>query len=162
MPDRQLFLKASVVSQYVGQLVERQLEPIGVPAYLLALLTHVRDHAPVTPSRVAEASGVPMTTLRDNVQRLVDRGLVRRVANDVDGRSYLLVLTPLGKRMVARAGDALLEAYLAVERKLPRSREDYERVFDEVTAALKAVLAEPTPAARGGTRRPAAARGSRP
>ena len=162
MPDRQLFLKASVVSQYVGQLVERQLEPIGLPAYLLALLTHVRDHAPVSPSRVSEASGVPMTTLRDNVQRLVDRDLVRRLANDADGRSYLLVLTPRGKRLVARASDALLEAYLAVERELPQPREGYERVFDEVTAALKAALEAPTPAARRGTRGPAAARGSRP
>ena len=140
MPNRQLFLKASVVSQYVGQVVDRQLEPVGLPSYLLALLTHVRDHAPVSPSRVAEASGIPLTTLRDNIQRLVDRGLVRRAANKADARSYLLVLTPRGKRVVERAGDALLEAYVAVERQLPRPREEYERLFDEVTEALKAAL----------------------
>lgn len=162
MPDRQLFLKASVVSQYVGQLVERQLEPIGLPAYLLALLTHVRDHAPVTPSRVSEASGVPMTTLRDNVQRLVDRGLVRRVANDADGRSYLLVLTPRGKRVIARASDALLGAYVAVERQLARPREEYEGVLDEVIEALKAALGPATPEDPPGRRRRAATRGSRP
>jgi DNA-binding MarR family transcriptional regulator len=159
VPDRQLFLKASVVSQYVGQVVELRLAQLGLPAYLLALLTHVRDHAPISPSQVSEASGVPATTLRDNIQRLVDRGLVKRVANDADARSYLLVLTPRGKRLVEDAGDALLEAYLAVEAELPRPRSDYERVFDEVTAALKGVLDATD---RPGTRRPAATRGSRP
>jgi DNA-binding MarR family transcriptional regulator len=140
MPNRQLFLKAATTSQYVGQIVERRLEPIGLPAYLLALLTHVRDHAPVSPSKVSEASGVPMTTLRDNIQRLVDRGLVRRVANREDGRSYLLVLTARGKTVVEKAGDALLEAYLAVERRLPRPRADYEQMLDEVSEALREAL----------------------
>jgi DNA-binding MarR family transcriptional regulator len=140
MPNRQLFLKAATTSQYVGQVVERRLEPIGLPAYLLALLTHVRDHAPVSPSKVSEASGVPMTTLRDNIQRLVDRGLVRRVANREDGRSYLLVLTARGKTVVEKAGDALLEAYLAVERRLPRPLAEYEQMLDEVSEALREAL----------------------
>jgi DNA-binding MarR family transcriptional regulator len=140
MPNRQLFLKAATTSQYVGQIVERRLEPIGLPAYLLALLTHVRDHAPVSPSKVSEASGVPMTTLRDNIQRLVDRGLVRRVANREDGRSYLLVLTARGKTVVEKAGDALLEAYLAVEQRLPRPRAEYEQMLDEVSEALREAL----------------------
>ena len=159
MPNRQLFLKASVVSQYVGQVVDRRLEPVGLPGYLLALLTHVRDHAPVSPSQVSEASGVPLTTLRDNIQRLVDRGLVRRDRNDADGRSYLLVLTPRGNRVVERASDALLEAYLAVERQLPRPREEYEYIFDEVTAALKASLEPSTPERVLTARPPAAAEG---
>ena len=98
MPDRHLFLQLATASQYVGQVIDRELEEIGLPRYLLALLTHVRDHAPVTPSRLSAASGMPMTTLRDNIQRLVDRGLVRRVENSDDGRSYLLVLTAAGKR----------------------------------------------------------------
>jgi len=140
VPNRQLFLKASVVSQYVTQIVELQLEPIGLPAYLLALLTHVRDHAPVSPSRVSEASGVPVTTLRDNIQRLVDRRLVRRIPNETDRRSYLLVLTPRGKTVVERASDALLEAYVAVERELPRPREKYEQLLDEIVEALRGAL----------------------
>ena len=58
MPNRELFLKTTVAAGYVGQLVERHLEPVGVPAYLLALVTHVRDHAagrrrPASPPRPA-------------------------------------------------------------------------------------------------------------
>ncbi len=160
MPDRHLFLQVATASQYVGQVIDRELEAIGLPAYLLALLTHVRDHAPVTPSKISAASGVPMTTLRDNIQRLVDRGLVRRVKNTEDGRSYRLVLTAAGKRTIQAADPALLRAYLAVERRLGRPLEDYQRMLDEVIEALAGALNRPARRARRATPSPrASARG---
>jgi DNA-binding MarR family transcriptional regulator len=140
MPNRQLFLKAAVTAQYVGQVLDRRLAAAGIPAYLLALLTHIRDHAPVSPSEISVASGVPMTTLRDNVQRLVDRKLVRRIAHPRDGRSYRLELTARGKATLQAADPALLDAYLEVERRLSRPLADYEAVFDELNAALQATL----------------------
>lgn len=143
MANRQLFLKAATTAHYVGQVVDRQLAPIGIPAYLLSLLTHVRDHAPVSPSTVASASGVPPTTLRDNIQRLVDRRLVRRVANPKDGRSYLLVLTRRGEAVTQAANPVLLEAYLALEQRLGRPLTEYEQILDELTEALADVLAAP-------------------
>ena len=160
MPDRHLFLQIATASQYVGQVIDRELEAIGLPAYLLALLTHVRDHAPVTPSKISAASGVPMTTLRDNIQRLVDRGLVRRVKNTEDGRSYRLVLTAAGKRTIQAADPALLRAYLAVERRLGHPLEDYQRMLDEVIEALAGALNRPARRARRATPSPrASARG---
>src|SRR5829696_8209517 len=108
--NRELFLKASTTAQLVGQIVGRQVEPVGIPAFLLAVLTHVRDHEPVTPSTVAAAAGVPITTLRDNVQRLVDRGLVERRPNPGDGRSYYLVTTQRGEEVLAAVSDALRDA----------------------------------------------------
>ena len=107
MPNRELFLKTTVTAGYVGQLVQRHLDPVGIPAYLLALVTHVRDHQPVTPSGIAAASGVPLTTLRDNIQRLVDRGLARRIPNPDDARSYLLELTPEGLALTGAADPGL-------------------------------------------------------
>src|SRR3954465_15746458 len=91
--SRELFLKASTTGELVSQIVIRQVEPVGIPPFLLPVLTHVRDHQPVTPSVVATAAGIPITTLRDNIQRLVDRGLVERRPNPEDGRSYYLVVT---------------------------------------------------------------------
>ena len=143
MANRQLFLKAGATSQYVGRIVDAQLEAIGIPGYLLALLTHVRDYAPVSPSTVSIASGVPATTLRDNIQRLVDRRLVRRVPHPDDGRSYLLVLTRHGEAVTRAAGPALLEAYLELERRLPRPLHAYELMLDELNEAMQGVLAEP-------------------
>ena len=81
-----------------------------------------------------------MTTLRDNIQRLVDRKLVRRKPNAADGRSYLVQLTPRGGAVARVAGDALYEAYLALEHHLPRPREEYEAMFDELNQALEEAL----------------------
>ena len=160
MPDRHLFLQLATASQYVGQVIDRELEEIGHPAYLLALLTHIRDHAPVTPSKLSAASGMPMTTLRDNIQRLVDRRLVRRVTNSDDGRSYLLVLTAAGKRTIQAADPALLRAYLAVERRLGRPLEDYQQTLDDVIEALAGALNRPARRSRRATpSRRASARG---
>lgn len=140
MTNRQLFLKAGTTSELVGRIVESKLEPVGIPAYLLAVLIHVRDLAPVSPSRVSAASGMPTTTLRDNIQRLVDRGLVRRVPNPDDGRSYLLVPTPRGNAVTRTAGDALLAAYLELEQQLPRPLHEVEAVLDALNEALTAVV----------------------
>jgi DNA-binding MarR family transcriptional regulator len=136
MINRQLFLKASTTSQLVGRIVEAQLEQVGIPAFLLALLTHIRELEPVSPTAVSLASGAPPTTLRDNIQRLVDRRLVRRVPNPDDGRSYLLVLTRRGEIAVRAADPALLEAYVALEERLSRPLRDYELMLDELNEAL--------------------------
>jgi MarR family transcriptional regulator, lower aerobic nicotinate degradation pathway regulator len=139
--NRQLFLKASTTSQLVGRVVETQLEQVGIPAFLLALLTHVRDLEPVSPTGVSLASGAPLTTLRDNIQRLVERRLVERAPNPDDGRSYLLVLTRRGDLATRAADPALLEAYLALEERLPRPLHDYERMLDELNEALEGARA---------------------
>jgi DNA-binding MarR family transcriptional regulator len=151
MPNRHLFLQTVTAAQYVGQVIDRELEVIGHPTYLLALLTHIRDHAPVSPSRISAASGMPMTTLRDNIQRLVDRGLVRRVKNSEDGRSYLLVLTADGQRTIDAADPALLRAYLAVEQRLPRPLEDYQKMMEEFIEALAGALNRPARRVRRAT-----------
>ena len=33
MPNRQLFLKAATTAQYVGQIVDQQLKPVGIPDF---------------------------------------------------------------------------------------------------------------------------------
>ena len=140
--NRQLFLKASTTAQYTSQIVGLQLVPVGIPPFLVALLTHVRDLEPVSPSEISRVSGAPATTLRDNIQRLVDRKLVRRTPNPADGRSYLLRLTARGRAVTRAADPALLEAYLALERHLPRPRHEFERALDELNEALQHALEE--------------------
>ena len=149
MPNRELFLKAHTTSQLVGRVVEEHLRTVGIPGYLLAVLTHVRDLAPVSPSEVSAASGISATTLRDNIQRLVDRKLVRRVRHPQDGRSYLLVPTPRGRAVAEEAGNALLAAYLSLEARLPRSLASFEKVLEELNVALQTVLEPVEPAETG-------------
>ena len=144
MPDLRLFLDVAASAPRVGQLLDRRLAPLGLPAYLLGVITHIRDHAPVTPSGISDASGVPLTSLRDNIQRLVDRRLVRRVPNPADGRSYLVELTARGEAMLQAADPAVLDAYLAVERRLPRPLDYYQAAVAELNQALDGALAEAT------------------
>ena len=141
MTDRHLFLTATTIAQYVAQIVEKHLAPVGLPVHLLALTTHIRDHQPTSPSAISAASGIPMTTLRDKIERLVAQGIARRVPNPDDRRSYLVTLTTKGEILLRAADPALLEAYLALERNLDRPLEDYQRELDELAAALREALA---------------------
>jgi DNA-binding MarR family transcriptional regulator len=140
MPDRHLYLQTATTSQYVGQIIDHQLGPLGVPPTLVALLTHVRDLDPVAPAELARAAGSPATTLRDNIQRLVDRRLVRRAPNPRDGRSYLLKITPRGRATLRAADPAVLSAYVGLEQRLPRAREEYEQMLSELNDALAETL----------------------
>ena len=140
--NRELFLKANTTGELVSRIVIGQVEPVGIPAFLLALLTHIRDHQPVTPSTVSAAAGLPVTTVRDNVQRLVDRGLVERRPNPGDGRSYYLVVTQRGAELLHAAGEALLVAYELLERDLGGPLTEREAWLDELNGALTRVLAE--------------------
>ena len=144
MPDRRLFLTVYTASQYVGSIVERQLAAVGLPSHLFGLVSHIDRRAPVSPTEISAASGVPMTTLRDNIQRLVDRGLATREPNPEDARSYLLALTSKGRLLTRAADPALGEAYLALEERLPRRLEEYEQMLAELIDALEGV-AELTP-----------------
>jgi DNA-binding MarR family transcriptional regulator len=138
--DRHLFLTATTIAHYVEQIVERHLAPVGLPVHLLALVTHIRDHQPTSPSAISAASGVPMTTLRDKIERLVAGGLARRIPNPNDRRSYLVELTTKGEVLLRAADPALLEAYLAVERRSDRPLEEYQQTLDALAAVLRDTL----------------------
>jgi DNA-binding MarR family transcriptional regulator len=157
MEDRHLFLDVYRLLELTGAIVERQLQEVGLPAYLFGLLSEIRRLAPVTPSRISQRTGMATTTLRDNIQRLVDRGLVRRLPNPDDGRSYLVEVTEKGE-LLARAADPVLgAAYDVLERRLPRPRAEYEQRLEELGIALAATLEELARPAGGGL----AARGKR-
>ena len=138
--NRRLFLQAYTLAQASGTVVDGEVAGFGLPTYLFGLLSQIRELAPVAPSRISAATGTPMTTLRDNIQRLVDRGLVRRKANPNDGRSYLLTLTAKGAATMRAADPALLEGYLALESRLPRTLEEYEEMLDELVESLASAL----------------------
>lgn len=161
--DDRLFLDVSVTGQYVVRILEHQLQPTGIPPYQLALVTHIREQQPVTPTAVSRASGVSPTTLRDNVQRLVEGRLVRRLPHPTDGRSYLLELTTRGEVMARAADPALAQAYASLERLLPHPLAHYQAALSELNAALEAAVAELEPVPRARTRRSSApASGSPP
>jgi DNA-binding MarR family transcriptional regulator len=59
---------------------------------------------------MAEATGVPPTSMSNYVRAMVERGHAERVRNARDGRSVVLSLTPSGRAAHRRANRAFEEA----------------------------------------------------
>jgi DNA-binding MarR family transcriptional regulator len=120
----------------VNHLVVEELNRAGVPSADFSFMGWVLNLEPVTPGRLAEESGLPPTTIRDYIRRLVDAGNVRRVANPEDGRSYHLVLTPKGRRLVESGWPPLVKAFRRLEPHLARPAGEYVGLVRELRGAL--------------------------
>jgi DNA-binding MarR family transcriptional regulator len=126
----------------VGVLVDEELEKIGVPRPLFSFLGWVANLQPVTPGSLAAETGLPPTTIRDYVRRLVERGDVSKRANPADGRSYYLVLTPKGQRLADRGWPAVVAAFERLAGHLERPPGEHLLAARDVRRALKRALAE--------------------
>jgi DNA-binding MarR family transcriptional regulator len=127
-------------SQWSEALVRRELRRVGVEPHLFGLLTLIRRHAPVAPSTIVAAGGIPATTLRDNVERLVRRGLVRRRPNPADGRSYLIELTPAGLLVFDVAGPVFADLHDRLAASLERPLAEYEAVLVELREGVRELV----------------------
>jgi DNA-binding MarR family transcriptional regulator len=129
----------------VGLLVDEELARAGVPQRLFSFLGWVATLQPVTPGNLAAETGLPPTTIRDYVRRLVGRGDVRRIPNPCDGRSYLLVLTPKGQRLADRGWPAVVAAHARMARHLERPAAEHLAALGDLRQAVKKALAEEAP-----------------
>ena len=84
----------------VRELMEHAVAGTGVSADEWAVLSAVGLFRSVAPTRLATVLRVPPTSISRYVARLAGNGLVVRVPNEADRRSYLLELTDEGQRTV--------------------------------------------------------------
>jgi MarR family 2-MHQ and catechol resistance regulon transcriptional repressor len=126
----------------VGMLVDEELAKAGLPDQLFSFLGWVSRLQPVTPTALAAETGLPPTTIRDYVRRLVERGDVRRVPNPKDGRSYHLVLTRTGQTLSNRGWPAVVAAFERMEQHLERPAAEHLAALRELREAVKEALAE--------------------
>src|SRR5262245_20596318 len=125
----------------VAELVDEELERAGVSSQLFSFLGWVATLQPVTPSALVAETGLPPTTVRDYVRRLVEQGEVEKVPNPADGRSYHLVLTPKGAERDRLAWPALVAAFERLEAHLGRPAAEHLVATQELRTALKQALA---------------------
>ena len=123
----------------VDRLVDEELEAAGVPSQLFSLLAWIYALGPISPTGLSQETGMPPTTLRDNLHRLVERGDVRRAPNPDDGRSYLIELTAAGRAKMRAALPPLRAVLARLTEHLPRPRDEYLRMTDELVAAATRV-----------------------
>lgn len=140
-PDAALLQELYSAAVLVELLVEEELAAAGVRSQLFSFLGWVALLEPVTPGRLAAETGMPPTTIRDYVRRLRERGDVRKQPNPADGRSYHLVLTAQGRRLVERGAPAVAAAFARLEPALERPAREHLAAVEELRRALKAALA---------------------
>jgi DNA-binding MarR family transcriptional regulator len=144
--DLDLFLRLALASSHAWQVVKRELDQAGIEIHLFGLLTHLSLRGPMTPSSLAAEQGIPVTTMRDQIQLLVERGLVERRPNAGDGRSYLVDLTPNGTKLAKRGAPAFARARTLLEAELDRPLDEVETaVADLEQALLRALARKPAP-----------------
>jgi DNA-binding MarR family transcriptional regulator len=142
--DAELMQEAYSTGVLVALLVNEELEAVGVPHQDFSFLGWVYSLQPVTPGRLSAETGLPPTTIRDYIRRLVLRGDVRKVRNPDDGRSYHMMLTPKGRRLMDRGWPAVVAAFARVVPHLDRPAAEYVVSVRELRDALRKAVAGPS------------------
>ena len=137
----------AVASRYGWELASRELLAAGVDPDEYGFLSFVGTLQPVTRTRLAQATGMPRTTLRDALRRLIDRGHVVEESNPRDGRSTLLVLTPAGQAIFDHGLPAFQQALKALDAKLDGRLDELEEAVWTVRVALQELTGDAEPAA---------------
>lgn len=138
--DLDLLLEVVLVSHFTQQLVRSEFEADGLDPYMFGLLVHVNERGTMTPSQLAEETRVTNTTIRDQVQNLVERGLLSRRPNPEDARSYLLELTAKGRRFHGRGSVAHDRARKRLESALGRPLSEVRAAVVELRRAAARAL----------------------
>jgi DNA-binding MarR family transcriptional regulator len=136
-----LFLQPYVVSQLSGALIESVVEGSDVTASEYALTSWLNVVRSSTPGGLAHELGLAPTTLSAMIDRLVQKGEVRRVRNPDDGRSYVLELTPKGKATNTRNARRFERASRDLRRHLDGDPEEVLEALRRLEHALRKTLA---------------------
>lgn len=98
-----LLFDVFVVAHAVGEMLSDGMTKSPLTPEEYALYSHLSDVGPRTPSELAQELHAPATTVSDWVRGMMARRHARQIPNPSDRRSYVIVLTPAGRRAHASA-----------------------------------------------------------
>jgi DNA-binding MarR family transcriptional regulator len=142
---RGFLINTWIASELVAALVDRNLAEEGVHTGFYGTLSVIGVWGPLTPSKVAELTGTPLTTVSDRLRRMVKDGDVERVAHPGDGRSHLVQLTDAGDARWKQGWPALRRSIDQVTENLERPVDDVEGALEDLIEALRKAAATPSP-----------------
>jgi DNA-binding MarR family transcriptional regulator len=102
----------------VGRHYEAYVAPTGLKGTQYSLLSHVVKLGPLRAGELAAAMQLEASTLTRNLQPLLRDGLLAMQPDPDDARSRLVVATPAGHELRAKAQRAWKQAQLALNDKL--------------------------------------------
>jgi DNA-binding MarR family transcriptional regulator len=125
--DHCLCLHVQRVARALARRFDDVLRPIGMTQGQFSLLVSLNRAEPPTIGAVANLLALDRTTLTANLKPLERRGLVKVVVDADDKRSRRLVLTPLGRELLAAAAPVWKRAHAKAERRLKSASPDIVR-----------------------------------
>jgi MarR family transcriptional regulator, temperature-dependent positive regulator of motility len=111
-------------NHFAGPVYKWTTVKFGIQRPEFATLFCVAHLDATSASDIVELTGIPKNSVSRAVNRLVEQGLIRRAADDNDGRRVVLSITAKGRR--------------TYEQILPRFRERQDRMIAVLTAEERA------------------------
>jgi DNA-binding MarR family transcriptional regulator len=131
-----------VSGRHALELSNRELRADGIDPAEYGPLSFIGVMQPVTRTHLTQATGLPRTTQRDVIKRLLDAGHVREVPNPRDGRSTLLELTSAGQAIFDKGKPAFQRALAKIDEALDGRLDEHEEVVWQVRTALQSLVDE--------------------
>ncbi len=114
----------------------RHVSDVEISPSLHAALGTVERHGPITAGQLARHEHVRKPTMTRTIRELVERDLIERLPDPLDGRVTWLKVTPAGKALIHNARRRT-DVYLTkrLQRLSPEDRETLQRaaeILDEL------------------------------
>jgi DNA-binding MarR family transcriptional regulator len=127
-----------LVSRAATGLLDGALAPSGLTAEEFGLYSVLTSGDGLTPSELARWLCAPPTTVSSYVKRLESRGHAVRERNPLDGRSFVVRLTPEGRKVHATAGALFLPVLAEVVAALGSREAGVRRALRALRLAVDA------------------------
>jgi DNA-binding MarR family transcriptional regulator len=96
-----------VAAQAAQALATERLEPLGLSPRAWGVLSTLVESGPLSQIDLATTLSIDRTAMVYLLDELERQGLVERVRNPHDRRSFLIHLTPAGRRLQRKAGEQI-------------------------------------------------------
>ncbi len=111
----------------------RQESDPGITPTLHAALHSIETHGPITAGQLAAHEHVQKPTMTRTIQALLDRELIERLPDPLDGRVSWLRITPAGQKLLQRSRRRTDE-FLA--KRVKKLTPDEREVLEQATILL--------------------------
>jgi DNA-binding MarR family transcriptional regulator len=132
------------ITNSMRQLVARAVEGSGLSNDEYGVLSGIVNLQRVSPTELAVKLAVPPTTISVYLARFLEQGLIRRLPNPEDGRSYLVEPTEKGLDVVRFVGPRLRVEAEALMAASDLSLEELMAALGSLETAAKTALDEDT------------------
>jgi DNA-binding MarR family transcriptional regulator len=143
-PGTNVLFDVWLVSRATHGVLDTALAPSGLTADEFGIYSVLTSAESLTPSELARWMSAPPTTVSSHVKRLEGRGHVKRLPNPDDGRSYVLKLTPAGRRAHQAAGARFLPVLSSVVDALGPREPAVRDALSALRDSLRALDADPS------------------